>query len=338
MTEFGVVHMPLPGLGTEIARRAEAMGFDCCLFTDTQRLAGDPFAEACLAARATSTIQLGTGVTNPVTRAPAVIASAIGTLHVESSGRAVLGISRGDSAAAHADRRPATVAEMTGAIGEMRELLTLRLSWLVSASLPPIPIDVACSGPRAIAAAAAVADRVSVAVGASPDRIRWAVGIASKASAAAGRAPGEVRIGAYLNVVVDEDLRRARVHARSGVGVLAHFTAMAAVPAMVPAAHAEVFDRLRDGYAMDRHTRPESFQARVAGDEFIDWFAIACGPEACRERLQELIDLGLDHVYVIGGAATESPLDVLDAEARLADEVIPRLRLRAGAAASRQNR
>jgi 5,10-methylenetetrahydromethanopterin reductase len=334
MTEFGVVHMPMPGLGAEIARRAEVIGFDICLFTDTPRLAGDPFAEACLAAQATSTIRLGTGVTNPATRSPEAISSAIGTLHVESSGRAVLGISRGDSAAAHAGMAPATVANMTEAIGEVRDWLSRRLTWLQAGGLPSIPIDVACTGPRSITAAAAIADRVSLAVGASPDRVRWALDIARASAAASGRPPGAVRFGAYLNVVVDDDARVARDLARAGVGVLAHFSAMTANPPMVPAAHSQVLEQLRHGYEMDRHTRPDSFQARAASDEFIDWFAITGSADQCRLRLEELIRLGLDHVYVIGGATTQSPLDVLEGEARLAKEVISRLRSRPVGAAS----
>ena len=338
MTEFGVVHMPMPGIGAEIARRAEAMGFDVCLFTDTPRLAGDPFAEACLAAKATSTIRLGTGVTNPITRTPGAIASAIGTLHIESSGRAVLGISRGDSAAAHAGMGPATVANMTAAIDEVRDWLTSRLTWLEAAGLPSIPIDVACTGPRSIAAAAAIADRVSLAVGASPDRVRWALDIARASAAASGRPPGAVRFGAYLNIVVDDDVKVARVLARAGVGVLAHFSAMMSNPPMVPEAHTQVFEQLRRRYQMDRHARPDSFQARAATDEFIDWFAIVGPADRCRGRLEKLIRLGLDHVYVIGGATTSSPLDVLEGEARLAKEVIARLRGRpVGAASMRTN-
>ena len=326
--------MPMPGVGAEIARRAEARCYDICLFTDSPRLAGDPFAEACLAAKATSSIRLGTGVTNPVTRSTAAISSAIGTLHVESSGRAVLGISRGDSAAAHAGVAPATVASMTAAIRELRDRLTSRLTWLAAAGLPPIPIDVACSGPRSIAAAGALADRVSIAVGASPDRVRWALDIARESAAASGRSAGAVRFGAYLNVVVDDHVKVARNLARAGVGVLAHFSAMPAHPSMVPTAHVPVFERLRHGYEMDRHTRPHSFQARVATDDFVDWFAVVGSAERCRERLEELIRLGLDHVYLIGGATSDSPLDVLEGEARIAKEVIPHLHGRPVGAAS----
>lgn len=327
MTEFGVVHMPLPRIGAEIARRAEALGFDVCLFTDTQKLACDPFAEACLAAAVTSRIRLGTGVTNPVTRDPAVLASAIATVHVESGGRAVLGLGRGDSAAAHSARSAATVEGLRTAAAELRDLLGPgSMAWLDEAGLPPVPIDVACTGPRAIAAASAVADRVSVAVGASSDRIRWALGLAREAARAAGRQPGSIQFGAYVNVVADHNRRRAIEYARAGVGLVAHFTAMSVSPAAVPERQLAVIDGLRQGYEMDRHTRPDSPQAHLADDDFVEWFAIAGDPAYCRDRLAELIYLGLDHLYVIGGAADHSPLAVLDVEAVLAEKVLPALR------------
>jgi 5,10-methylenetetrahydromethanopterin reductase len=327
VTEFGVVHMPIPGQAAEVARRAEALGFDTCLFTDTQRLAGDPFAEACLAAHATRRIQVGTGVSNPVTRAPGVLASAIATVQVESGGRAVLGLGRGDSAAALSGRRPATVAELADAAGEIRGLLRSgNPAWLKAAELPPPPVDIACTGPRMIAAAAAVADRVTFAVGASRERLAWALGVARDALAAGGREPSSVRLGAYLNVVADSSRTRAREYARAGVGVMAHFSAMSAPPPAVPDQHQHVIEGLRSGYQMDRHTSADSDQARMADEEFMDWFAVAGEPAYCVDRLSELVGLGLDHVYIIGGAADPSPLAVLEVERVLAERVLPRLR------------
>jgi 5,10-methylenetetrahydromethanopterin reductase len=48
-----------------------------------------------IAAHVTDRIQLGTGVTNPYTRHPAVAAGAVASIQGESGGRAVLGIGRG---------------------------------------------------------------------------------------------------------------------------------------------------------------------------------------------------------------------------------------------------
>src|SRR5205823_9520220 len=77
---------------------------------DSQNLAGDPWVGLALAAHETERLRLGTAVTNPVTRHPAVTAAAAVTLQVASAGRFFLGIGRGDSALAHLGRAPASVA------------------------------------------------------------------------------------------------------------------------------------------------------------------------------------------------------------------------------------
>jgi 5,10-methylenetetrahydromethanopterin reductase len=108
--EFSSMTVSIPGSAERAAVRAEAQGWDGLTFTDSQHLAGDPYGTLCLAARATETLGLATGVTPPGTRHPAVTASAIATVQVESDGRAVLGIGRGDSALALLGRRPVGVA------------------------------------------------------------------------------------------------------------------------------------------------------------------------------------------------------------------------------------
>lgn len=99
-----------PGAVERAATRAEAAGFDGLAVVDSQNLAGDPWVGLALAARETEHLHLGTAVTNPVTRHPAVTAAAAVTLQVASAGRFVLGIGRGDSALAHLGRAPASVA------------------------------------------------------------------------------------------------------------------------------------------------------------------------------------------------------------------------------------
>ena len=69
----------VPRAGAAFAERAEALGWDGLLMVDSQNLVGDCFIALALAAQVTSTLRLGTGVTNPWTRHPAVTASAIAT-------------------------------------------------------------------------------------------------------------------------------------------------------------------------------------------------------------------------------------------------------------------
>src|SRR4029077_11772816 len=57
------------------AARAEAAGWDGMVVVDSQNLSGDTFVALALAARETTKLRLGTGVTNPATRHPAACAA-----------------------------------------------------------------------------------------------------------------------------------------------------------------------------------------------------------------------------------------------------------------------
>ena len=103
--ELWTPSVPVPQLASVLAERAEAAGWDGMVFVDSQHLVGDTYVGLALAAEHTTRLQLGTGVTNPYTRHPAVTASAIATVQEISGGRAVLGIGRGDSSLAYLDAR-----------------------------------------------------------------------------------------------------------------------------------------------------------------------------------------------------------------------------------------
>ena len=100
-----------------VVQRAEAVGFESFFRSDHYQSfpgpSGAPTTDAWAVlaglARETTRIGLGVAVTNPVTRHPAATAAAIASVHVESGGRAVLGIGRGDSALAHIGLSPAPV-------------------------------------------------------------------------------------------------------------------------------------------------------------------------------------------------------------------------------------
>src|SRR5207248_3157439 len=122
------------------------------------------FASLALAAHATSRLKLATGATNPATRHPAVVASAIATIQDLSHGRAVLGIARGDSALAYLGRPPMPVPAFEQALVRIQSYLRgdpvdcdgfpSRLEWLARRDLPKVPMAVAATGPKVIALAA----------------------------------------------------------------------------------------------------------------------------------------------------------------------------------------
>jgi 5,10-methylenetetrahydromethanopterin reductase len=318
MTEFGIVMEPSPGYTAKLAAELEAMGFDLVLCPDTQCLSPDPYGQLSLAAARTRRLRLGTGVTNPYTRDSSVTAGALATLQRESGGRALCGIGRGDSSAAHIGRRSATTAELRGYVEQVRAYLSgeevmrgeqrSRLRWLQPGELPAVPIDIACTGPATIRMAADVADRVTFAVGSAPERIDWALDTLRRRLQETGRDRATLSVGAYVNLVCDPDEKRAINLGRMIAGMVAHFAGMKDSPVdHLPPRLKELAVRMKTGYDMARHAQNEGVHLTLVDDEFVDWFSI-CGPPAkCLERLRALLEKGLDHVYLLGGSPVPSP-------------------------------
>ena len=84
---------------------------------DSQSLLCDPYVALTAAASSTERLGLGIGVSNSITRHPAVTASAIASVQELSGGRAVLGLGRGNSSLAYLGAGPATLKRVrkTGA-------------------------------------------------------------------------------------------------------------------------------------------------------------------------------------------------------------------------------
>src|SRR5690348_15664501 len=199
--------MAVPEIGTVAAQavRAEQAGWDGITFTDSQNLIGDPFVGVALAAEATERLRFATGVTNAATRHPAALANVAATVQETSGGRFVLGIGRGDTALFHLGRPPMPVAEFAPRLRDLQTYLAggtvdcdgfpSRLHFLGRTHEAKVPLDVAASGPKVLELAASVAERVTLAVGADPERIAWAIELARSAARANGRDPEELSFG-----------------------------------------------------------------------------------------------------------------------------------------------
>lgn len=313
------------------AQQCEALGFDGMTLTDSQNLSADTYVCLTLAARATSKLQLGPGVTNPLTRHAAVTAGAMASLQQASIGRAVLGIGRGDSSLFNIGHKPVSPAAFERYVTELQAYLrgeTLdkdgydsRLHFL-KPSDAKVPIDVAATGPKVIAIGARLADRVSFSLGADTERIAWAVDQVRAAVGADGKMPS---LGVYLNVCVHDDIERAAELVRPGVGIFAHFTGMkGATRDRVEAKDQTVFDRLSD-YDRAKHGRPDAAHAQALPLEFIQRFAIIGPAETCIERLEAIRALGIDRAVIIGPRPDHFGAEADTAQERLAKDVMPAL-------------
>jgi 5,10-methylenetetrahydromethanopterin reductase len=342
-----------PEHALRMAQRAETAGWDGLVVVDSQNLAPDSYVALTLAATGTGRLGLGTGVTNSVTRHPAVTASAAMAVQQVSGGRMILGIGRGDSALAHLGRSPARVAGFTGYVEVLQQYLRgeavsfddlpmddriappvedleladhpsdSRIRW-INPELAKVPLEIAATGPKVIALAGRVADRVMFTLGAVPDRLRWGIEVARAACAESGGNPDELALGAYVNLVCHRDRDTARNLVRGGLTTFARFSVMHGnIAGPADERTREVLERLHDGYDMRRHTRADSVQAALMDDEFVDAFAIAGPPDYCLERLAQLEAMGIDKVIVSGPTAGTDREAAREAMALLDEAVVP---------------
>ena len=159
--------IPFPGVAladhTELFRQAEAAGYDDLWTGET---AGpDGFTPLALAATATERVRLGTGIVNPFTRGPAVLAQHAAALADASRGRFVLGL--GSSSNVIVERWngvPFTkpLSKVREAVEQLRPVLAGERGpggfKLETPPAHPVPIYVAALRGKMLALAAEVAD------------------------------------------------------------------------------------------------------------------------------------------------------------------------------------
>jgi 5,10-methylenetetrahydromethanopterin reductase len=336
--EIGSQTFAPPLQGVDLAVEAEDLGYDFQFFGVNECQTTDVFTELRMAVEATTTVRLGCSVANFVTRHPSVVASAIAAIQLASDGRAICAVGKGDSAVGLVGRTPQRHEEFAADLVTLSTYLAggtvklgtadSQLRWLAGTAYTKVPVEVAGSGPRSLALAGAVADRVSLAVGADPGRIRWATEVVYAAADAAGRKRSDIQIGAHVPVAIDDSRAVARDELRPSVIGWAHMASFSAAArqAQDPILR-RVTDAVHDKYDYRFHSLQESKNSplrSVADDEFVDYYGIAGPPSYVCERLLELMDIGLRHfTFVMEG----------EQKARLANDVAPVLR--SAAASSR---
>jgi 5,10-methylenetetrahydromethanopterin reductase len=334
--QLWATHTPEAGTVERQAERAEAAGWDGITFTDSQNLVADPFVAVALASRVTERLRFATGVTNAHTRHPAALANVAVTVQEESGGRFALGIGRGDTALFHLGRPPMPVDRFGALLADVQTYLSggtvdcdgfpSRLQWLDRARQPKVPLDVAASGPRMLGVAARTAERITLAVGADPERVAWALGVAREAAAEAGRDPADISFGAYVNVGCHPDVDAARALISGGVAAFAHFSAM---PGSTGAGLAEgdraIVAEVGRRYDSTRHLSNRADHTDPLAPGFVDRFAVVGPPDRCVERLGELAGLGLERFVVTGPTFQADRDDARLARRLFAAEVLPAL-------------
>ena len=298
----------------DLTKRAEAAGFTHGWLFDSHVLWREPYVLLTLMAQATTTLRLGTCVTNPATREPSVTASALAVLDELSGGRMDLGIGRGDSARRVLGKPPTTMKTLEEAIAVIRDLVEGRAVTFEGTELVfpwtgkwKLPVWVAGYGPMALAMTGRVADGLILQL-ADPDLISWFVAQLREAEAAAGRPVGSVRVQAAAPAHVgSRELGRDRTRwfpalVSNHVVDLVNKYPREQLPEALTG-----YVGNREGYDYHHHAEVGSGNAAFVGDGVTDRFCVLGDAAEHLAKLRELAAAGVDqfNVYLMNGDEEE---------------------------------
>ena len=257
---FGVTPGPPEGVAAEI-RDAEALGFDRMGVWDSPALFRDPWMTLGAVARETSTIRLGTWVSNPVSRHPVVTASAMATLEDLAPGRTYFGIGSGGTGVWHLGQPAARLDELREYIATVRRLLAdgrasyqgsdCRLEWGRGTS---VPIIMSAHGPRALRLAGEVADGVVCGLGVLPEVVSVCLELISEGAESAGRTLADLEVWFTCFWFVDARPGAALAEgAWAATAFAMHFSQGRVEGKFVPSEYREGIARLGEQYDLVSH-------------------------------------------------------------------------------------
>ncbi len=304
---------PLPKM-IGLARLSEELGFSHVWIGDSHLIWREAYVNLAAAALSTSKIKLGTGVTNPLTRHPSVVASAFATLEELAPGRFTIGIGLGDSAVETMGMKPARLAYFEKMIGQMRSLLRGEEVEIETGKIhlkhpcrEKIPLYVAASGPKMLELSGRVADGVIILVGIDPNALKEAKIKIQAGAHASGRHLRDLHLVLWVPCAVS-DSAPARDAVKAHVArVVAH-----PLPFALEDKEQKVLEDIRRAYNYYQHMEQKASQAQVIPDWLVDKFAIAGTSSECRVRVEELKKSGIDQIAIIPyGAKGEDREDTL---------------------------
>jgi 5,10-methylenetetrahydromethanopterin reductase len=302
----GVVLQPVdrPDEFADIVTEIEQLGYSQLWLTDSSLHARNCYCYLTLAAGRSSRMLLGTAVTNPATRHPAITAAAAATVDEISAGRMVVGIGAGDRPLLALGLRPSPLADLEAAVRGIRSLwsgttvdleapgFSLAGAHLRFPARPDIPVYVSASGPKTLELAGRIADGVIMLVGLFPEAVKWALEHVRRGADGAGRAVPHVAVFAYG--MIDEDEEAALAAARS---IAAWFPQTAPHVCNLAGLAPEIADRVRAGYSGGEFQEAAS-AAALLPDEFVRKVALSGNQQRAAQQIRNALRAGADSVHV----------------------------------------
>ena len=285
-----------------LLKKAEDAGFDAAWIIDSQVAMKDSYVAIAVAARETSRIKLGPGVTNLVTRHETVIANAMNTIASYAPGRVMVGVGAGDSAVFPIGRKPSTVAESKVGLDRLRVLLRgdsldfdSKTGALSFTPEPVPPLYFSASQPRMLQVAGGHADGVIIMGPCDPETVRMQIAHLDEGARSAGRDPAGITKDLWITIAVgdgDQPVQDVKSWASAQARWL---NAWREVPASLDRFRPEM-EQAAAEYDFATHLSLHASHAATISDDFAKALAVAGTVDECRQRVAELAATGVDRI------------------------------------------
>jgi len=313
--DYGVGLFPTEPLQKMIhlAKVTEESGYSHIWVGDSHLIWREAYINMAAMALSTSKVKLGTGVTNPLTRHPSVVASGYATLEEYAPGRMIVGIGLGDSSVETMGMKPAKLSYFENTMQQMRDLFAGKEVQLETGKIhllhsckSKIPIYIAASGPKMLELSGRIADGIIVLVGVADDYIAHAKEKIAAGAKAAGRKLEDINLVLWVPCAVSES-------APAKDAVKAHVARVVAhpLPYVLDPNEQKVLAEIRKTYDYYHHMDQEANHAEVIPDWLVDKFAIAGTAEQCRAQIERIKKSGIHQIAIIpysppGGSREET--------------------------------
>ena len=317
----------------EHVRLAESVGFDYIGVADSQSLFRELTVSLTVAAMETERVHMGPCVSNPLTRHPAVMASAISSLNELSGGRAFMGIGTGDSAILNLGLRPARLATVREYIGALRSFMSGEHAEYrgreghVQWSAKPAPIMMSAEGPRTLRIAGEIADRVMIHTGLTPEILEDTIAHVRAGEWNVGKPLGSTEIWALAKCNIEDDHDAAVDEIKMGLSASAHHAFRFTLEGKhVPEELHEAMMTIQGEYVASEHEKVgETRNADITDelgvtDYLAERFAVVGTPEECRAKVEQIASSGVEVLQIM--AVSHDPSNIIR---RFGDEVIARV-------------
>ncbi len=334
---FGLGPLPQYPLGDwrTLAPRIEQLGFDALWIPD-ERFYRDVVATLATIASMTSQIDIGTSVTDPYIRHPALAAQWTASIDELSSGRMNIGIGAGIagfSALGIQRVRPVrAINEMVelmrqlwgaGTVNFQGELFSFNEAKMDFTPLRKrIPCFIAGRGPLILKLAGKIGDGVIIGSLAAEESLRYAFKQIDEGLKFSERTREDLDVAIWLHTAVSKDQEKARQAVREIiVGIL-----ISSRP-ILDRLGVPISKSITDALENLRYVHGSADVARTAemlSDELIDSFSVAGSPDYLAERIKELHASGINHFalkpWMVPGQSFEEFAQVIS------EEVMPKVR------------